>query len=58
MRVARVTVDLLDITAEALAEFWPKRNEPTLPEFGFPDEKCIASEIDVVQIKAHNLANT
>ena len=58
VRFARVAVDVLDIAAEALSEFWSKGNDPTLPEFGFPDEKCIASEIDVAQIQAHNLANT
>jgi hypothetical protein len=57
IRVGRVAVDLLDISAKALPEFWPKRNDPTLPEFGFPDEECAASEIDVAQIQAYNLAN-
>jgi hypothetical protein len=58
LRSARVAVDLLDIAAEALSEFWSKRNDPILPEFGFPDEKSIASEIDIAQIQAHKLANT
>jgi hypothetical protein len=47
VRVVHVAVDLLDIAAEELSEFWSKRNDPTLPEFGFPDEKSIASEIDI-----------
>src|SRR5208283_4303482 len=58
IRVARVAVDLLDIVAEALSEIWSKRDDPTLSEFGFPNEKCTASEIDVAQIQANDLANT
>lgn len=57
IRFGRVAVEVLDITAKALPEIWPKKNDPALPEFGFPDEECAASEIDVAQIQAHNLAN-
>jgi hypothetical protein len=56
--VARVAVDSLDIGAEALSEPWSKGDDSTLSEFCFPDEKCIASEIDVAQIQAHDLTNT
>ena len=40
-QVRRRHRDLLDIAAEAVSEFWSKGSDPTLPKFGFPDEKCI-----------------
>jgi hypothetical protein len=53
-----LAVDLLDTAAEALSEFWSERNDPTLPEFGFSDEKSVAAKIDVAQVQSYDLAHT